>query len=134
MKYFLSTKEDNIVNGYSDIQYTEFPHEYDFSTSEITFNDFLENIGSYRIINGQLIKDSVLVVRREERIKEEELEYLKGQRSKLFRDYIDRSPMFYNTLSEERIRELEVWYQKWCDMPEAFTNGTWVEPTLPTWL
>lgn len=42
---------------------------------------------------------------------------------------INRGRLWYNTLTEEQIAELQVWYQAWLDAP-----NTLQEPIKPNWI
>ena len=42
---------------------------------------------------------------------------------------INRSPLWFNTLSKEQLQELQEWYQAWLDITE-----TGVIPIKPEWL
>jgi hypothetical protein len=70
----------------------------------------------------------------EQELIEANIEILRRIRAELFALYIDRSQLWYNSLSELQKSELQAWYQVWLNMPETVRNGTWVEPILPEWL
>ena len=58
------------------------------------------------------------------------IENLKDLREKeCFRIVDNRSPMWYNSLSEEHRQELNAWYQAWLDVTE-----TKIIPPKPEWL
>lgn len=65
--------------------------------------------------------------------KEEELEFnlylLRNRRQNECFTVINRGQLWYNTLTEEKIEELNKWYKDWLDVTE-----TKVVPRKPTWL
>lgn len=56
-------------------------------------------------------------------------EDIRRKRSREFATYLDRSPYFFEKLSEEQDAELREWYQAWLDAP-----ATLVIPDRPLWL
>ncbi len=124
---YLRINDNNLVTGYSPVNDINFPIEYDFTTSSVSLEDLKNNPNCYYLINGNLVYDDTL-------LKEKEFKQLVIKRQNLFKQYVDRSPMWYQKLTSEQDYELDMWYQAWCDMPIAWENGTWVEPSLPTWL
>ena len=107
---------DNIMPGAMRIEVAD-----DFDT--INFN---ENYQSYQYINEQLILNTY------------KLNFLQKQKSQdIIRDrrvyecfnIIDRSPLWYASLTEQQMIELQQWYEAWLDAPK-----TGIIPSMPYWL
>ena len=54
---------------------------------------------------------------------------LRARREKECFAYVDRSAMWYDTLTEAQTAELKAWYRKWLDVTETKTV-----PERPSWL
>lgn len=54
---------------------------------------------------------------------------LRRKREKQCFSIINRGKIWYDTLSEEQIKELSIWYKAWLDV-----TVTLVEPIAPSWL
>lgn len=54
---------------------------------------------------------------------------LRIRRQKECFDIVDRSPLWYNTLTEEQLAELSVWYEAWLHVTDTMTP-----PEKPSWL
>ncbi len=124
---YLRIDENGRVIGFSLTPCDNFPIEYDFDSSNVSLEEFLANGGNYKLVDGKLIYDDTAVL-------EETYNELLIKRKVLFKEYIDRSPMWYAKLTSEQLQELKEWYDAWCDMPQSFLAGTWQEPPLPVWL
>jgi len=57
-----------------------------------------------------------------------ELKILKMERQFVF-NIINRGKLWYDSLTETELAELQTWYQAWLDVTD-----TLVRPTRPTWL
>lgn len=88
---------------------------------------------AYKLDNGQwvfdeakyqeLLKEQVIV---DEKI---EIEDLRVQREVECFSIINRGALWYNTLTEEQLVELNTWYNAWLDITE-----TKVIPVKPSWI
>lgn len=87
---------------------------------------FEPNFEAFRVESGKLIYD-------EDKSKEiariRTIENLTSRRISECFNVINRSQLWYNTLSEDQKAELQVWYQAWLDVTD-----TLVVPTKPDWL
>lgn len=54
---------------------------------------------------------------------------IRQQRQREFTKYLDRSPYFFETLTETQHEELRAWRQSWLDATETF-----IIPERPNWL
>lgn len=61
--------------------------------------------------------------------RQKHLEILRKQREKVCFDVINRGQIWYATLTDQQIMELNGWYKEWLDV-----TVTLVEPTAPSWL
>jgi len=59
----------------------------------------------------------------------QDLDMLRGYRNEVCFTIINRGKIWYDTLTEEQIEELRVWYNAWLDATE-----TKIIPTQPEWL
>lgn len=87
---------------------------------------FEDNYGAYKIVDNQLVYD-------EEKGKEINLEKvrfeLRERRQIECFSIVDRSRLWYDTLTEAQIEELRTWYNAWLKVTE-----TLVIPDRPEWL
>lgn len=115
--------EDGYVNSYAEIGgllggvEIEAPDDIDH---------FEVNFKAYKADNGILIyddeKDTILK-------SEAHIADLRSQRQYQCFPYINRGELWYETLSETEVAELDAWYKAWLDVTE-----TLVIPEKPAWL
>lgn len=60
---------------------------------------------------------------------EEMLDQLRSQREVECFSFVNRGQLWYNSLTEEQLAELQIWYKAWLDVTE-----TKIIPTKPSWL
>jgi hypothetical protein len=88
--------------------------------------DFEENYRSFYYQDGKLLKDA----EEEVRIKDlEELEKLREMRERICFPIINRGALWYEKLTSEQKKELDIWYEAWLNVTE-----TKVIPEMPSWL
>lgn len=80
----------------------------------------------YRLIDGVLRFDPVKWFFEQD---ERTVATLRLRREEECFAVINRSPLWFNTLTEEQKSELQIWYQAWLDVTE-----TRIVPGTPTWL
>ena len=98
---------------------------------ESAFNEgLLENLftdfKSYRLVEGKIVKDEIRLTELQH---EQKLSDLRALRETDCFEVINRSTLWYNTLTEEQKTELDAWYHAWLDVTE-----TLVIPEKPSWL
>lgn len=107
--------------------YEEKIHEDAIKLSEEEYNELMEKIGN----GGELQQDEngrpfVNVTKdMEERV----LNNLRLKREQECFSIINRGQLWYNTLTEEQLSELQQWYTEWLDVTETQTI-----PNRPNWL
>lgn len=81
--------------------------------------------------NGYMIKETESFYYCEQVIitHEEQLNILRANRETVCFSVINRGRLWYDTLSQEQIEELNIWYKAWLDV-----TITMVEPQKPIWL
>ena len=115
--------EDGFVNSYAEIggllDGVEIEPPDDLDHFEVNFK-------AYKADNGILIydegKDAILK-------SEAYIADLRNQRQYQCFPYINRGELWYETLSETEVAELDAWYKAWLDVTE-----TLVIPEKPAWL
>lgn len=115
--------ENGYVNSYAEIggisDGVEIEPPDDLEHFEVNFK-------AYKAENGVLIydegKDTILK-------SEAYITDLRDQRKYECFPYINRGELWYETLSETQVTELNVWYNAWLDVTE-----TLVIPEKPLWL
>lgn len=115
--------EDGFVNSYAEIggllDGVEIEPPDDLDHFEVNFK-------AYKADNGILIydegKDTILK-------SEAYIADLRNQRQYQCFPYINRGELWYETLSETEVAELDAWYKAWLDVTE-----TLVIPEKPAWL
>lgn len=120
IKLYMTEQEGNLL-------FTEkpgvYPNYVEFTREQ--YDDFTLNFELYTFVDGKLIKDDS----REQPQKDEMiLAGLRIKRQKAF-DIINRGTVWYKTLDESQLTELNKWYQDWLNVTE-----TKIEPIKPTWL
>ena len=68
---------------------------------------------------------------------EEILRDLRYQRELECFSVINRGKLWYNTLTDEQLIQLQVWYTKWLNVTEDYNkqpNGSYKVPDKPSWL
>lgn len=79
---------------------------------------------AWRYINGELVNEQY-----EEIPSEEEIDRLRLLREQECFPIINRGQLWYDTLSDEQVQELNEWYRAWLDI-----TITKVIPEKPNWL
>ena len=97
---------------------TSFP--YFENKPNIEIETLPKNIFDYKIIDGILILDENIEAKKNQ---------LRNKRDILFKKYIDRSRLWYNSLTNEQYTELTNWYNAWLNVTK-----TLVEAEMPSWL
>lgn len=103
----------------------EVPDFIDQEDKEI-LNTFYDEYGSYHMVDGILTRDEnkMTEIRRNRQVNG-----LRHRREKECFNVINRSSLWYGTLTDEQKSELQSWYQEWLDVTD-----TLVVPTKPEWL
>ena len=60
---------------------------------------------------------------------EKQKDILRGERDRECYIYINRGEAWYKLLSEDQIKELDIWYKAWLDVTDTF-----IIPEKPKWL
>lgn len=128
MQIELLLDENNYIKEYNSlIQYSHISDSITIELSDEQFNShFIQNYKAYQYINNQLIFDENY---QQKLIEEDNKERIRTLRETECFTKIDRSPMWYASLTTEQIQELEQWYQEWLDAPETLEI-----PNKPEWL
>lgn len=81
---------------------------------------------AYHIVDSNLVFDET-----QEQVVEQEAEKaeLRERRQKECFNIIDRSKLWYDSLTQEQLKELQDWYDAWLIVTE-----TMIVPTKPEWL
>lgn len=108
---------------------------------DITVEQFCEQEG-YTQVEVEVDFESKYVIKKEdfigntfsktlydERVANIELDILRKAREKECFPIINRSQLWYSTLTQEQLTELELWYQDWLNV-----TTTLVKPIKPIWL
>lgn len=117
----------------------EFLREALPTTNDFIFVDELPQIIPYRqtikVVDSILVvEDLVLTKEQEEEIKTIELNNIREQRQIECFAIINRGKLWYDTLTEEQVSELNVWYNEWLNLPNKYTGGEIIYPKKPNWL
>lgn len=89
-------------------------------------NDFILNFSAYKVQDGVLVKD----LEKFENIQlERAADEIRERRQTECFVVVDRSKLWYDSLSSEQLAELKIWYEEWLDAP-----NTGIIPTAPSWL
>lgn len=99
--------------------------------NETAFSDgllesILTDFRSYRLVDDKIVKDEIKLAELQH---EQKLSDLRALRETECFEVINRSTLWYNTLTEEQKVELDTWYHAWLDVTE-----TLVIPEKPEWL
>jgi hypothetical protein len=87
---------------------------------------FEDNFEAYKIVDNKLVYDE----EKGKEISAEKAKFeLRERRQTECFDVIDRSKLWYDTLTEEQLSELKKWYLDWLDVTE-----TGIIPIRPNWL
>lgn len=103
-------------------------HLFDSELVELTddIENFITYYSAYQCIDNQLVLDTA---KQEKLINEREKDIIRQQRKYQCFKKVDRSPMWYKSLTEEQQQELQSWYQAWLNAPD-----TGIIPETPIWL
>ena len=74
-------------------------------------------------------RDDGIIAKEHELSEEEQVQKLRNKREKECFGIINRGKLWYNTLTEEQIEELDKWYKDWLAVTE-----TKIEPEKPEWI
>lgn len=108
------------ANGNKGILVSDIPED-EFSR----FQEFMEAY-KYYPDNGEVKFDHTKYT---SIIHKKELDELRYRRQKECFDIVDRSQLWYNSLTEEQLSELTEWYNAWLKVTETLTP-----PEKPAWL
>lgn len=122
MKILLN--ENGYVSSYATIG--DILDSIEVDENLIDIQDFEENFESYYYENGTLIKS---YIREEELVIERQKDELRIQRQRECFSIINRGQLWYNSLTEEQLNELNIWYKEWLNVTDTF-----IIPTKPSWL
>ena len=122
MKILLN--ENGYVSSYATIG--DILDSIEVDENLIDIQDFEENFESYYYENGTLIKS---YIREEELVIERKKDELRIQRQRECFSIINRGQLWYNSLTEEQLNELDIWYKEWLNVTDAF-----IIPTTRSWL
>ena len=101
----------------------------EFSEAEIDaelLSNLKTDFKSYHLIDGKFVKDEYKMT---EILHNIELAELRARRETECFEVVNRSTLWYNTLTEEQKVELNAWYHAWLDVTE-----TLAVPEKPEWL
>lgn len=117
MKYYVILADDNktITAVYQDNVDGTIEIDTDKPIEDLAF-------GGYEYVNGELIEN-------EQKHNELKMNEIRVLRDEICFPIINRGELWYNTLADWQIEELNNWYRAWLDAPE-----TKVIPEKPTWL
>lgn len=117
--------ENGFIIGYSIVPFDENKDymELEYIPKDIFIKLNSECISNYKVVNGKLIKAI------NPKMEELKKQALRKERSKLFKEYIDRGKLWYDTLTEVQLKELETWREKWLNVTDTF-----IKPEMPYWL
>jgi len=120
MKIYLFTNEENIIYGYhTDSVFPEKEIPYEITSSNLI--ELEAKIGKVKYQNGNIIDvvlDETLTV-----------DVARSKRARECYPIINRGQLWYDTLTETQLAELNTWYQAWLNVTE-----TLVIPKKPSWL
>lgn len=102
------------------------PDSVKLETFDIDLEDFKINFKAYKFDGTKLFRDNDIL---SSVLDEKEKIELRSQRERECFKFINRGPLWYNTLTESQITDLTKWYKDWLDVTE-----TKVIPTKPEWL
>lgn len=118
MKIYFTLDENNKVSSYyGRPMITDGEPQYSIET-DIDFN----KIKDCHYVNGQLVYNFIYE-------NERQLNKIRQRREVECFTIINRGQLWYNTLTEEQLQELQEWYQQWLDVTK-----TLIIPELPQWL
>ena len=89
--------------------------------------DELDQIGTTLQFDVENLK--VIPYDNTEDLKQAKLQELRGKRASECFPIINRGQLWYNTLTEKQLKELNKWYQEWLDVTDTLK-----EPEKPEWL
>lgn len=89
-------------------------------------DELFSNIGVYRYVGGEFIKDEKKAVTKAD---EDALAELRGRRKTECFTVINRGQLWYAQLTEAQAAELAEWYHAWLDVTESR-----VIPETPAWV
>lgn len=87
---------------------------------------FEEHFTAYQVLDGTLVFDDARAEAEQDEAAKDA--YRKRREIECF-PVINRGPLWYDTLTEEQISELETWYRAWLD-----GTNTQTIPEKPEWL
>lgn len=83
---------------------------------DISEEELFKNFNAYKYENNTLILD----LEKKNKIEEDNfLNEIRSQRSTECFPIINRGALWYNTLTEDQLKELNTWYLAWLDAPET---------------
>ena len=80
------------------------------------------------------VVDGKVVAVEYEPTEEEILQRLRNQREVECFSIINRGALWYNTLTEEQLVELQDWYHDWLTLPNRYGTDAFEMPIKPKWL
>lgn len=98
----------------------------DVELVNVSLDNFSNEHYAYHMVDGKLTKDEAKL---EEIFHNRKLDCLRAARETECFSVINRSTLWYNTLTDEQKTELELWYHAWLEVTE-----TLVVPEKPEWL
>lgn len=116
-----------IENGYI-IGYSEIGGFLNGIEVEESFKKQIEEnkIGFYKYENGQAVFDEEKYNATQALINQNNI---RRRREKECFSIINRGKLWYDTLTAEQTKELNIWYQEWLDAPQ-----TGIIPDMPKWI
>ena len=117
------TVENDYVTSYALIGSIEGGIEVDAPEDLEYFQDHFE---SYKLVNNTLVYDASAETHFEYVRLQQEIRELRQQ--ECF-SVIDRSKLWYDTLTDSQLQELRIWYDLWLK-----ATDTLIIPEKPTWL
>lgn len=119
----IRTDENGYVKSYAEIGNLVDGIEIETPSD---LDHFEGNFEAYQVKDGVLIFDEA---KSKELANSQQLDDLRLQREIECFPVINRGQLWYESLSENQVAELQLWYQAWLDVTE-----TLVIPERPVWL
>lgn len=117
MKYYVYLADDN--KTICSVSCDKIDNSIEIDT-EIPIDDL--SFGGYEYVDGQIVKN-------DERYNEFKSNEIRELREDVCFPIINRGELWYRTLTDEQVEELNQWYVNWLDAPQTKNI-----PEKPTWL
>lgn len=127
-------KEDTIITHYAEIEAVEEQFHYETIREYANGGKDVRKVIDVAGVEYQPARDEaeniyIYIAYTEAELKEKQIEALRNKREAECFTIVNRGQLWYNSLTDEQINELNIWYQAWLDVTETLT-----EPEKPEWL